>query len=348
MKILITGNYHPDNERTRDLICGLKQIGAKIIPLPYKSLKLDTAKKISEISKTVDAVFLPGFTHNNVKQIKKISNAPVLFNPEISRYLSKVYDEKETIKFTPGAINSFYKDYRALKYADRVFTETKQYKHYFMNKMGVKAQKIIVMPPAVDTSKYHPIKNIAPDEFFRIVTIIENATLDSIEVIINAANLLHGQNFKFDLLGSHPEQVKILKLISSKNLKNVNMMNYETDEELNKFINYSSACIGIFGDSKRSNMGVPKEILKYAACGKPIISKNSMAIKEVFTPGKDIIAIENSAEKIASMIRELKNDPEMGLMLGKMAVKTIETKFQSKNSASILLKTIKRIKEKRL
>ncbi|QCK14173.1 hypothetical protein [Mangrovivirga cuniculi] len=71
MKILVTGAYHKDHEKTKNLIKGLKLLGVKIIELPYRSLKVDLAKKIALLSRNVDAVFLPGFTHSNVKQIKK-------------------------------------------------------------------------------------------------------------------------------------------------------------------------------------------------------------------------------------------------------------------------------------
>ncbi|WP_175402718.1 hypothetical protein [Mangrovivirga cuniculi] len=40
--------------------------------------------------------------------------------------------------------------------------------------MGVKARKISVVPFGVDASTYHPLNDLLPDEFFRVMTIIEN------------------------------------------------------------------------------------------------------------------------------------------------------------------------------
>ncbi|QCK14172.1 glycosyltransferase [Mangrovivirga cuniculi] len=168
--------------------------------------------------------------------------------------------------------------------------------------------------------------------------------MDSILLILDAAASLKGQNIRFDLTGVNSEQTKIIKYITDNDIRNVNLINFEDEKELNLLINYSSVCLGIFGNSKKSNLGIPKDLFKYAACRKPIISKNSLALKEVFTPGRDILAVENSAERIASMIRELKNDPEMGQMVGHMAKKKIERDHHFRHSAAMLLKAMKKLK----
>ena len=77
MKILVTGNYEPDYNRTVILLEGLRKKGIELIEYRYQ--KFNKAI-LQEKSKEADLVFIPSFLYKNVKEVKRVVKIPVLFD----------------------------------------------------------------------------------------------------------------------------------------------------------------------------------------------------------------------------------------------------------------------------
>mgnify|MGYP001333238880 CR=1 FL=1 len=105
--------------------------------------------------------------------------------------------------------------------------------------------------------------------------------------------------------------------------------------------------IGIFGDTIKANLVIPNKIYHYAAMGKPIITMNSPAIKEMFTENKNIILVENNGKELANSILELAKNKEKKNELGENARKLANIEFSEDKIAEKLIAIIKRIQTKK-
>ena len=93
LKLLFIGKT--DFQYNRDLILlnGLKKrADVSVDVLRIRKRNLATFKEIRKKSKDVDFVVVPSFRHKDVAYIKLASNAPVVFDPLISKYMTRVLD----------------------------------------------------------------------------------------------------------------------------------------------------------------------------------------------------------------------------------------------------------------
>ncbi|MCF8377995.1 MAG: glycosyltransferase [Bacteroidales bacterium] len=312
MKILFTGYFDPEYNRTKVIINGLELLGADIRLFPFPKKKKPEIHKLKEAIDDADWVFMPSFTHTDLPFVKRISNKPIIFDPLISRYLSKVFDYKSVWKYSPRAYKNYLKDSRALKRADLILADTESHKKYFMEKFSVKADKIRVIPIGVITEDFFPIKAKAKEDNKIIVGFYGSfIPLHGIDIIINAAEILKEEkNIVFKLIGNGILFDTMKKMAESKSLNNIVFEGWKPYSELNLEINNFDICLGIFGESIKAKMVVPNKLFHYAACKKAIISRTSEAITEIFKHNINISLCEPSPAGLASAIRLLTEDSE--------------------------------------
>ena len=290
MRILITGHYQPAYNRNQVIIKGLKNHNIDLIEFPYEKRNRKTLKKVAELSEDCDLLFLPSFTHLDVPFLKKGISKPIVFDPLISKYMTKVFDLKTIWRYSPRAYKNFLKDKRAFKYSDLIVADTQSHKEYFCKHFGVDENKIIIVPVGVDTSEFFP-ENEALGAGNKIVVGFYGTfiPLHGIDKIILAANeLKERKDIRFEIYGKGFLFNKISPLAGKMGLSNIVFKGWVAYRELNNVINTMDICLGIFGDSIKTELVVPNKIFHYAACGKPIVTRDTTAIKEIFTPDKNI------------------------------------------------------------
>jgi len=93
IKILFCGKDSFSYHRTSVMVKGIEKcndIVAEKLTLSGRDRK--NADVLKTRSTDVDFVFVPAFRHKDVAWVKKHSSAPVVFDPLISEYLTKVID----------------------------------------------------------------------------------------------------------------------------------------------------------------------------------------------------------------------------------------------------------------
>jgi glycosyltransferase involved in cell wall biosynthesis len=336
-KILFTGNFDPDYNRTLIIRNGLNKLGIETILLPFKKINHALANEIKLKADSADLIFLPAFTHNEVAVIKKLTSKPILFDPLISRYMTKVFDFKKVWRFSPRALKNFYKDKISMQKADYVLADTNCHKQYFHQKFAIPLNKIDVLPVGVDTAIFSP-KPKQESNIFTVGFYGGFIPLQGVEKIVQAAELLKNeQSIHFHIAGSGFEFEKMDKLITAKNLKNITLSGWTNYFDLPNLINSFDICLGIFGDTIKADLVVPNKLFHYAACGKCIVTKETPAIKEIFTPQQNIILVQNTAIEIANAILMLKNNVELRSHTGLNAGRLVHEQFNETAIASKFL-----------
>lgn len=343
MKILFTGRFDPEYNRTKIIIKGLKDNGAEVSVHPYPRKNKCDRKLLMDQARDADWIFLPSFTHTDVPFIKRLTKKPIIFDPLISRYLSKVFDYKAVWKYSPRAYKNYLKDARSLRRSDLIITDTGMHKKYFMRKFGVDEKKMEVVPVGVITEDFFPVPHaVNRDQNLVIGFYGSFIPLHGIEVILEAASLLQNErNLLFRISGEGILYDKMKKIADEKKLNNLEFTGYIPYKSLNREINSYDIALGIFGNSLKARLVIPNKIFHYCACNKPVITMESDGIKEIFTHGTNIHLTKADDKSLARAILEL-SDPDYRRRLGENAGELIRSEFNEKKTGERILRFLYR------
>lgn len=345
MKILVTGRYEPEYNRNHVLLRGLESRGVEIIEYPYKKRNSESKAKIKSLALDCDLIFLPSFTHLDVPFVRRISDKPLVFDPLISRYLSKVFDYKAVWRYSPRALKNYLKDSRAFKRSDLILADTESHKEYYCKQFGISPQKIAVVHVGVHTGDFYRQTARKKTNDKIIVGFYGSfIPLHGIEKIIEAAKILENhEKLEFRLYGNGPGFEKAKKNIEVLGLKNIILEGWIDYGSLNDAINDMNICLGIFGDSLKAELVIPNKIYHYAACGIPTITADTRGIKEIFEDEKNIILTRKSAESLAQSILNLAENESLCKKIGKNSCELVTTSYNEMMIAEEFLQALKRI-----
>lgn len=329
MKILVAGDFEPDYNRTKIILDGLRTIPA--VSLSFYNYKEQSKWNFLALRKAcndADIIFLPSFTHQDVAMVRLLSGKPVLFDPLISRYLSKVFDYKKVGKFSPRALKNFLKDKVSMQMADLVICDTSCHRDYYHSTFNLPLHKLHVVPVGVNTDEFPPAPPLPPRTTFVAGFYGGFIPLQGTRMIVETARVLKDHtDIHFRLIGNGFEFNVIQQLVKAYQLSNITLPGWIAYDQLAAEMNNFDICLGIFGETLKADLVIPNKIFHYAALEKAIITKASPAIREVFEDKKDILLSENTPEAIAEKILLLKNDVRYRQQLAQGGYETVRAKY---------------------
>ncbi|MFQ5561701.1 MAG: glycosyltransferase, partial [Nitrospinota bacterium] len=163
------------------------------------------------------------------------------------------------------------------------------------------------------------------DRHFSVLFFGTYLPLHGIDYILKAANLLkYDKEISFTLVGNGPGYKNMRSLATELGLDNTHFVTEWTEEEtLMAYIRHASICLGIFGDTLKAARVIPCKVFNCLRQGKPIVTGDSQAARELLTHKKDAYLCSQADEKsIAKAIKALKNDLELRIAIGENALKT--------------------------
>lgn len=137
--------------------------------------------------------------------------------------------------------------------------------------------------------------------------------LQGIEYIIQAAKKLEDNfDIKFQIIGGGQAENDVMKLAEELRLNNLVFIERIALSVLPDFIRKADACLGIFGSTDKATRVIPNKVYEAIAMGKPVISGDTPAIRELFTDRENILLCQMAdSDDLAEKILELKNNPEL-------------------------------------
>ncbi|SFW70311.1 glycosyltransferase family protein [Chitinophaga sancti] len=345
MKILVAGDFEPDYNRTKIILDGLRTIPAVFLSFyNYKEQSKWNLAALRKACKEADVIFLPSFTHQDVAMIKFLSGKPVLFDPLISRYLSKVFDYKKVAKFSPRALKNYLKDKIAMQLADLVICDTAGHRDYYHRTFNIPLRKLHVVPVGVNTDEFQPAQALKVRDTFVVGFYGGFIPLQGTRMIVETAKVLKAYpDIHFRLIGNGFEFKVIQQLVQAYQLSNISLAGWVAYDQLAEEMNHFDICLGIFGETLKADLVIPNKIFHYAALEKAIITKESAAIREVFTDGRDILLTENKAEAIAEKILLLKNDQVLRGKLARGAYETVSGRYSHRAIGQMVYELAKQL-----
>lgn len=313
MKILVAGKFDADYNRVKIMLDGLQaQPDVSLSFYNYKEKSKLNFAALRKACRQADVIFLPSFTHRDVLLIKLIAgkDKPVIFDPLISRYLTKVFDYKQVSKYSPRALKNFLKDKISMSMADLVLCDTQAHLQYFHETIGIPLHKLQILPVGVNTDDFKPAPPQHPHNGFIAGFYGGFIPLQGTKMIIETANHLREYtDIQFRLIGNGFEYKAMKKLSEDYKLTNISFLGWVDYNKLAEEVNAFDICLGIFGETLKADLVIPNKVFHYASLKKAIVTKDTPAIREIFEDGKDIMLCKNTPADIADKILQLKNDP---------------------------------------
>ena len=340
IRILAVGKDHFTYNRTAVLIAGLdahSEVSITCQTLVDKSYQ--SGQLLRQQSAEFDYIFVPAFRHNDVRFIKKWSQVPIIFDPLISKFSTKVMDYKQYWKAYKYII-----DYRAFHRADLLIADTDAHRNFYRKAYRIPFTKSVTIPVGVNTSLYHPREStsIKKKKTFVVGFYGSFVPLQGTSVILEAAYLLlPNKDITFRLIGTGYQYKATQAYIQKNDLTNVELLGWIDDQsELKETILDFDVCLGIFGSSKKTNSVVPNKVYHYAALGKPIITTDTKGIREVLDDSSACL-IKADAKILAETILKLKDDDGKRRSLSNNALSTITNGYTHHHVAQMLVDRLK-------
>lgn len=259
--------------------------------------------------KDFDLIFI-GFAPQLILPIWnfKFKKKKILIDFFISMYDTLVFDRKKIRENSIFAKILKAIDKRTILLADYIISDTKEHGKYFIEEFNADKEKINVLYLEADKSIYYEEKIEKPYKLkdkFIVLYFGSILPLQGVDIVLGAVDILKNhKDIFFYIIG--PIQKKYNKIEGD----NVEYIDWLSQEELAKYINFSDLCLaGHFNKNiNKAKRTIPGKAYIYDAMNKKMILGENPANHELFTEnkGKYYFVEMGSSEKLAEKILEIK------------------------------------------
>jgi len=283
----------------------------------------------------------------------KKNKPKIIFIPLVSLYDTAIVDRGLSKKNNIFAKLLFYLDKYSFKIADLVIFDTNEHLNYICDLFNLNRNKFKRVWVGADEDVFCPlnlrndvisaeagIHDYNKNNTFKVLFIGKYIPLHGLEYIIKAAKLLEeDKNIEFEIIGNGQLDEEVMNLRKELNIKNIDFIEWIEYDELVNEINKADVVLGIFGGTDKSLRVIPNKIFQAVACKKPVITGDSLAIKELFTDKKNILLCENrNAESLRDAILELKSNGELRSEITENSYEVFKEKLTCEKIGERLLK----------
>ena len=201
-----------------------------------------------------------------------------------------------------------------LSAADVVVVDTQETVEHMRSLFGNSIKYLSYLPLATDEQSFfeQPLPDNQTTEVLFIGTLIP---LHGVQYIVNAIEQLADcDDIHFTIVGSGQDDRIVEECLKKFRDKLTWHKEWATSEVLADFIKKADICLGIFGDSPKTQRVCPLKMYAYLACSRPIITRKTLWTESTRYPGGlkafYTVAMENH-EELAFAIKHLANDKEL-------------------------------------
>lgn len=325
MRILFAGRFEPDYNRTRILADGLTRLGVEVEMLPIARHDGAAGRVISAAAVHADAVVVPCFAHRSVTFVRRhCGGKPLVFDPLVSKYQTTVEDYRTASRWSFDALRCWWRDRSSLRGADLVLADTAQHLAYYRDAYGVPDRHLAVLPIGVDEELFAPPAQRRPNARLNLFFYGSFAPLQGVPVIIAAARRLASAGHRLRLVGGGHDEYVVKAALRESAIQGLEWIPTVPYEALPGEIAQADVCLGIFDPGRKASLVVPNKLYHYASCARCMVSLDTPALREVFAPDRDMVAVAPGVEALVEAINQLAADPDRIVGIGNRARQKIE------------------------
>lgn len=370
-QIVFWGTYDTGKPRVRILLRGLRENGIKVIEC-HESVWQEIEDK-SQIFNWItrllifirwilcypklilryirlpkhDAVVVSYLGHIDVIILwpfAKLRGVPIIWDAFLSLYNTVVEDRKLIGPQNPLSFILYAWEWLACRAADKVILDTQAHANYFVNRYKLNRKKTGVVFVGAEPEFFYskePERN--REEDITVLFYGQFIPLHGIETIVQAAQKMRNDPVKWVIIGQGQETTKFLKMINKIHLPKLQWIPWVEYRELVKWIYKSDICLGIFGKSEKAGMVIPNKVFQILLSGKPLITRDSPAIRELIRPDMPGVFLIPPGDSTA-LVEALREYLNKRLFLRRQIFhKNISNQIQPHNIGWMLMKIIDKV-----
>jgi glycosyltransferase involved in cell wall biosynthesis len=230
----------------------------------------------------------------------------LFFDAFLSLSDTMVSDRHLLSHWHPKAWALFLLDCVSCHLADVVFVDTEAHRQFFIRRFHLKPGHVEVAYLGAREDLFTPREGARPPHpTFDVFFYGSFIPLQGIEHILSAAALVSKENpaVRFTLIGGGQCEPAMRHLAEELRLTNVTFRPTVPLSALPRLIREADLCLGIFGTSDKAQRVIPHKVYDAVACGVPVLTEDSPAIREKFShhPGV-LLCAPGNPEAIAQAI----------------------------------------------
>jgi len=231
--------------------------------------------------------------------VGRIRGIPVAWDVFISLYDTIVEDRKMVRPNSVTARLLHSLEQRALRRVDLAFMDTQAHAR--------RIERLFDLPPRscgavwVGNETEHFAARVtqsprAGDSPMKVLFYGQFIPLHGISTIIGAARILKDAPIEWTLIGRGQEAAKIRAMLESDPLPKVRWVEWVDYDKLRDWIAEADLCLGIFGASEKAASVIPNKVFQIVAAGRPLVTRDSPAIRELLLPNAGCAYLVPSAD----------------------------------------------------
>lgn len=228
--------------------------------------------------------------------------------------------------------------------AGAVLVDTRQMSAYFEREIGVPASKLHVVYVGAETDLFipQPERATRPGSL-NVLFFGTFIPLHGVDVILAAAADLqpHHPGIRFTIVGFGQDYSRIRALAHALDLQNVTFGRHHVPyKELPELIARADVCLGIFANRPKTMRVIPHKVYQAAASGRAVVTADTPAIREVFSPEDAILVEPGNSESLARHLIELAENPQKRQLVAERAMAIVRDEYNPVRVAGQLIDAI--------
>ena len=277
------------------------------------------------------------------RALKIFHQKPVIFDAFYSLYDTMVrdrglYDERSLMAKILKLVDRW-----SVKCADLTLLDTNEHIKFFCSEFGLEPGRFLAVPLGVDQSNFFPRPEPADDGVMTVVNYSSYIPLHGLEVILKAAAELKSQKtIRFTLIGRGQLFPKMKALADELKLDNVSFIEWLPHKELVEKAASADVLLGIFGITEKASRVIPYKAYEALALGRPLITGDSPAARELLIDGKHcLLSPMGDAKALAQKILTLQAEPGLRQSLAKNGLELFREKCSWESIGAAILKKMR-------
>jgi glycosyltransferase involved in cell wall biosynthesis len=311
------GHFDPDYPRNRIIAKALRRAGATVVTMSDQRRFLRRTPRLAAraFAADCDVIWIAYPGHSDVPVAKAVSalrRAPTIFDAVVSFWDSAVNERRTASPRSLPACRHALTERVACRLADAVVLDTATHLDFWADRFGVPRAKCHRIWLGADDDVMRPLPRVRADDSFSVLFSGGLLALSGLETVLHAAAILEraGREIRFVVVGNGPGQQLARKLIADLSLTSTTLLGSRDYEELPQLIAESDLCLGTFGTSPKAARAIPNKVFEAIACRRPVVTADTRAARELFSPGEDILVCRaGDSAGLATLIADMHEDP---------------------------------------
>ncbi len=278
-------------------------------------------------------MFVPDFRHKDVPIAWALSRATgmrLIFDPLVSRYETRVLDRGDVVEGTMQSRHNRNIDRMSMTLPDLVLSDTDVHGDFYTEQFGLSHGRVKTLYGGADEDLFAPVPLERGSGRMNVLFYGSYLPLHGVETIIDASGMLPGEDVRFLLVGEGQTYNEMKGRAGLMSGANVEFRPEVPAEQLRGLIGSADIVLGVFGTTPKTAMVIPNKVYQALSVGRPVITADNAAIREVFQNGEHLMTVPaGDAAALAGAIETLRGDFGVRQRLANAGTQLVREEYSS-------------------